>query len=109
VELEVPSHRVTYYDPKTNQSLLLESLDKVEEKREEANLRATAHQHRVVRYYNNKVRPRTFKVGDLVLKRVFPTPVRMGAKWEGPYSIIQKLGDSTFKLATVDGAPLPRA
>ena len=55
MELEVPSHRVTYYDPKTNQNLLLESLDFVDEKREEANLRATAYRHRVARYYNEKV------------------------------------------------------
>ena len=32
VELEVPSHRVTYYDPMTNRALLLESLDEIEEK-----------------------------------------------------------------------------
>ena len=33
VELEVPSHRVTYYNPKTNPNLLLESPDFVDEKR----------------------------------------------------------------------------
>ena len=42
VELEIPSHWVTYYDPKINQDLLLESLDFVDEKREEADLRAAA-------------------------------------------------------------------
>jgi len=47
VELEVPSHQVTYYDPKTNQDLILEYLDMVEEKRKEADLRAAAPRHRV--------------------------------------------------------------
>ena len=42
VELEVPSHRVTYYNPVLNQDLLLESLDFIDEKCEEANLRAAA-------------------------------------------------------------------
>ena len=36
VEMEVSSHRVTYYDPKTNAILLSESLDLLNEKREEA-------------------------------------------------------------------------
>ena len=109
VELEVPSHRVTYYDPKTNQNLLLESLDCIDEKREEAELRAAAHRHRVKRYYDGRVRPRIFDVGDLVLKRVFPVPSRMNPSWEGPYAIERKLGEGTFKLTTVDGATLPRA
>ena len=109
MELEVPSHRVTHYDPKTNQDLLLESLDFIDEKREEADLRAASYRHRVARYYNRKVQPRTFDVGDLVLKRVFPTPSHMNPTWEGPYVIERKLGEGTFKLATVDGVTLPRA
>lgn len=32
VELEVSSHRVTYYDPRTNRDLLLEFLNLVDEK-----------------------------------------------------------------------------
>jgi hypothetical protein len=109
VELEVPSHRVTYYDPASNQDLLLESLDFIDEKREEADLRAASYRHRVAKYYNGKVQPRTFSVGDLVLKRVFPTPSHMNPAWEGPYVIERRLGEGTFKLTTVDGATLPRA
>lgn len=43
VELEVPSHYVSYYDPKTSSILLAESLDLLDEKCEEADLRAAAH------------------------------------------------------------------
>lgn len=109
LELEVPSHWVTYYDPKSNQNLLLESLDFIDEKCEKANLRAAAYRHRAAKYYNEKVRPRIFSVGDLVLKRIFPISSHMNPGWEGPYVIERKLGEGTFKLATVDGATLPRA
>ena len=68
VELEVPSHRVAYYDPLTNKALLLESLDMIEEKRDDADLRASRHRHQVARYYDQKVRFKTFEPGDLVLK-----------------------------------------
>lgn len=60
VEMEVHSHRVTYYDPKTNAIILAESLDLLDERREEADLRAAAYRSRVARMYNAKVRPRTF-------------------------------------------------
>ena len=109
MELEVPSYRITYYDPESNQDLLLESLDFIDEKREEANLRAAAYRHRVAQYYNEKVRPRIIGMGDLILKRVFPVPSHMSPMWEGPYVIERKLGEGTFKLATVDGATFPRA
>ena len=103
------SHRVTYYDPKTNAILLAESLDLLDEKREEADLRAAAHRSRVARLYNTRVRPRTFELGDLVLKRIYPVPSHMKPNWGGPYVITRKLGDGTFKLSTVDGLDLPRA
>lgn len=52
VEMEVPSHRVIYYDPKTNAIILAESLDLLDGKREEADLRAAAYRSRVARLYN---------------------------------------------------------
>jgi len=70
VEMEVSSHRVTYYDPKSNAILLAESLDLLDEKREEADLRAAAYRSRVARLYNAKVRPRTFELGDLVFYKL---------------------------------------
>ena len=109
LELEVPSHRVTYYDPMTNRSLLLESLDMVEEKRDEADLRALRHRHQVARYYDRKVRFRTFELGDLVLKRVFPPLAQLGPKSEGLYDIQWKLDIGAFKVTTVDGKEIPRA
>ena len=109
VELEVRSHRATYYDPKTNAILLAQSLDLLDERREEADLRAAAYRSRVARIFNAKVRPRTFELGDLVRKRVYPVPSHMKPTWEGPYVISQRLRDGTFKLSTVDGLTLPRA
>ena len=82
VEMEVHFHCVTYYDPKTNAILLAESLDLLDERREEADLRATAYRSRVARMYNAKVRPWTFELGDLVLKRIYPVPSHMKPNWD---------------------------
>jgi len=44
VELEVPTHRRIHFNQATNESLLLEALDQLDEKRQEAELRVAAHQ-----------------------------------------------------------------
>ena len=61
IELEVPSHRVAYDGPMTNRTLLLESLDMVEEKSDEADLRASRHRRQVTCYYDRRVCFRIFE------------------------------------------------
>ena len=49
----------------------MESLDLVDERRKQAQLRVAAYEQKVARYFNIKVRERKFNVGDLVLRKVF--------------------------------------
>ncbi|KAL0404968.1 UNVERIFIED_CONTAM: hypothetical protein Sradi_2137600 [Sesamum radiatum] len=60
--------------------------------------------------YDNKVRPRKFKEGDLVLRKTENTgPVgKLEAKWDGPYIITEVIGPGTYKLKKEDGTLLPR-
>ena len=109
VETEVPSHRRIHFNQAENEKLQLEALDLLDEKRDEANLRVAAHQQRIARHFNSKVRQRSFEIGDLVLKRIMTATGVFGPNWEGPYVIGQKLLDGTFKLTTVDGDQIPRA
>ena len=109
VEIEVPSHRRIHFNQAENEKLQLEALDFLDEKREETELRTAAHQQRITRHFNSKVRRRSFEVGDLILKRIMTLTGVFGPNWEGPYVIGQKLHDGTFKLITVEGDPIPRA
>ncbi|MDQ4223911.1 hypothetical protein RBK84_05930, partial [Pseudomonas aeruginosa] len=72
-------------------------------------LRVTAHQQRIAKHFNSKVHHLSFKIGDLVLKKIMTATGVFGPNWEGPYIIGQKLLDGTFKLTTVEGDPIPRA
>ena len=67
IEVTPPSHRRTTYDQDGNHQLLAESLDLIEEIREKSNIRLAAHQQKVARYFNSRVKERKFDVGDLVL------------------------------------------
>ncbi|KAL5855453.1 hypothetical protein ACOSQ4_005255 [Xanthoceras sorbifolium] len=75
--------RTQSYSPTNNDSKLRTSLEELEEQRENVELRVVALQQRVFKYYNSKVRPRSFKVGDLVLKKDDPYEVVgvMGHAW----------------------------
>ena len=55
------------------------------------------------RHYNQSVNIRKFKVGDLVLKQIYqnaeiPGEGKLGANWEGPYTIIADTGHGAYRL-----------
>ena len=72
-----------------------------------------SYQQRVAAYYNWKTWPRAFKVGRLVLIKVFENTTEKGvgklqANWERPY-IISKAGETrAYHLQKLDGMPLLR-
>ena len=72
VEMVVTSHRMIHYDPEENEELLGISLDLIEEKRNDASLKAAAHRQKIAKYYNSRVKACSLQEGDLVLKRIFP-------------------------------------
>ncbi|CAL2277639.1 unnamed protein product [Prunus armeniaca] len=52
------------FAPKANEEALTLSLDLIEECRAQANLRNEAYKQRVSRYYDSRVRSRSFQIGD---------------------------------------------
>ena len=76
-----------------NRDMLLDALDDIEEKRDQALLRIQNYQHQIVSYYNKKVKSRPLEMGNLVLRKVFENTNewksdKLGANWEGPYNIV---------------------
>ncbi|GKV15225.1 hypothetical protein SLEP1_g26025 [Rubroshorea leprosula] len=69
IEIGVPSFRVIHFDEGRNGQLLRENLDLLDDVREEARLRTLVYKQKIANFYNKRVRPRTFKVGDLVLRK----------------------------------------
>lgn len=112
VEIGMPSFRTEHYDPTKNEGELRLNLDLLEEKREQAQLRLATYQQRIARYYNRRVKPRSFRVGDLVLREVTLATKELNAgklapTWEGPYRVIKVVRPSTYKLEMLDGRELP--
>ncbi|GFY95589.1 hypothetical protein Acr_10g0009740 [Actinidia rufa] len=94
VEIGMPSFRTSNFDKESNEAELRLNLDLLEEKREKAELRQMAYKCQVAKYYNQRVKHRSFLPGDLVLRKVTlstkePNAGKLGLTWEGPYKVIK--------------------
>nr|XP_025661229.1 uncharacterized protein LOC112756828 [Arachis hypogaea] len=87
-------------------------LDIIEEIRDIATLRQCAAQQTIARRHNKSVRSRSFQKGDLVLRKTEmarrpPSHGKLAANWDGPYQIIEVLGNRAYRLESINGTPLP--
>lgn len=102
-----------HFDPKSNEQGLRNNLDTVEELRDEARVRQAVYNQRIERYYNRRVKARSFLPGDLVLRRASVSNPRDSNKlsptWEGPYRVTETLSPGAYRLGTMDGTPIKNA
>ncbi|GLU23411.1 hypothetical protein SLE2022_394160 [Rubroshorea leprosula] len=112
VEVGLPSDRTGRHDDFNNEQLLRENLDFVEKVREMSRIRNVAHQNRVAKFYNKRVRARQFQVGDLVLRKAGLTNThshmgKLAPNWEGPYMVVRVKRPGSYVLADIHGRQLP--
>ncbi|XP_071713609.1 uncharacterized protein [Rutidosis leptorrhynchoides] len=110
-EIQVLTKRTA--NNENNEENLRVNLDLLEERREAAVIREASYKRMIEGYYNKRVKPSTFKVGEYVLRLNSASKVeyeeKLGPNWEGPYVIAQVLGKGSYKLETTTGKPIPRA
>ncbi|XP_019089100.1 PREDICTED: uncharacterized protein LOC109127941 [Camelina sativa] len=116
VDIEVPGVR-TSLNPlraEENEEFLQDTLDTINERRDQALARIQNYQNAVARYYNSKVRGRPLAVGDLVLRKVYENTEelnagKLGINWEGPYRITREVRNGVYQLEDPEGKPVPRS
>ncbi|XP_034225527.1 uncharacterized protein LOC117635292 [Prunus dulcis] len=111
VEIGKPSYQTKNFAPKPNEEAISLSLDLLEEHRAHANLRNEAYKQRVSRYCDSRVRHRSFRIEDWVMRKVSlatkdATEGTLGPSWEGPYEIISILRSGTYRLRDSNGKTL---
>ena len=87
-----------------NDEALRLNLDLLDEKREQVLKRTEVYQRKKARYYNQKVKPRSYKPSDLVLKKLLstrknPAHGKLGPNWP----LHRILHRQTGQLRTPDG------
>ena len=88
-------------------------LDWADEASRKVAILMASYLQRVISHYNRKVRPRAFRIGTLVLRKVFENTVKKGvgklqANWKGPYVVFKAKDSGAYHLQTLDGTSLLR-
>ena len=114
VEVGLKSPRIELEIVEHNDEALRLNLDLLDEKREQV-LRCTKdYQRKIARYYNQKVKPRSYMPCDLVLKKLLPARKnpshgKLGPNWEGLYIISRVVRPGNYELQTEEGKILQHA
>ena len=111
-EVGMPTLRTEIHG-KINAEAITKDLDMVDKLREAVAIRIALYQQKMTNLYNRRVRPRSFRVEDLVLRRVFenmanPIVGKFQPNWEGLYMIMKVGAAGSYTLNKLDGTPIPR-
>ena len=77
VEIDLPSDRIRNFHETINFDRLKTDLDLLEEIREQVHIRIAAYKHKVAKYYNARIKSKSFQKDDLILRRAeFSKPTK---------------------------------
>ncbi|XP_074302795.1 uncharacterized protein LOC141635035 [Silene latifolia] len=113
-EIDIPSARCSLNTVADTAPLMEDSLNLTEELRDASNIRMAAYQQTKAKSYNKTVKARVFRIGDLVLRKVFENikeknAGKLAPTWKGLYLIDSIVGQGAYRLQTLDGEMIPRA
>ncbi|CAL2247008.1 unnamed protein product [Prunus armeniaca] len=112
VEIGQPTYRTSIYKAEANDEQLALNLDFIDKLRDQSNMRNVAYKQRIAKYYDSRVKPRAFKLGDWVMRKVSlatknPTEGTLGPTWECPYKVTKVCRPGTYQLRDTKGKTLP--
>ena len=84
LETGFPTLRTSSFTPNNNDGLLENSLDLIEERRENAIVQLVYYQHKLKQAYDLNVKLRPLALGDLVLRKVLDTAKNLAWRKLGP-------------------------
>nr|KYP74527.1 Transposon Ty3-I Gag-Pol polyprotein [Cajanus cajan] len=113
VEVGQTSHRRQVFNNEQNNHELATDLDLLDELRDEAQIHAEACKLRAARRYNSRVKPRSFREGDLVWRllgeaRKDTSDGKLAPTWGGPFRVAENLENGAYRLEELSGKPVPR-
>ena len=104
-EVGLKSPRIEFAGIEHNEEVLCLNLDLLEEKREQVLNRIEDYHRKTTRYYDQRVKPMSYKPSNLVLKKLLPArkdPAhgKLGPNWEGPYIVSRIIRPGNYELQT---------
>jgi hypothetical protein len=97
VEITHEAPRIVAYDETTSTEALQGDVDALDEARDVALARATQYQQNL-QYHSSQVRPRSFVVGDLVLRLKQDGHGKLESPWVRPYIVTEVIPGGAYRL-----------
>ena len=98
IEIEHDSPRVTEYNEEVSRKALEDNVDALDEARDEVLSRETKYQQDLKNYHSRRLRPRSFQVGDLVLRLNQERTEKLESPWLGPYVITEVIEGGAYRI-----------
>ena len=98
IEIEHNSPRVAKYDEETSRKALEDGVDALDEARDEVLSRVAKYQQDLKNYHSRRLRPRSFQVGDLVLRLTQDSHEKFESPWVGPYIVTKVIAGGAYRL-----------
>jgi hypothetical protein len=98
VEITHEAPRIVAYDETTSTEALQDDVNALDEARDVALARSTQYQQSLRNYHSTRVRPRSFVVGDLVLRLKHDGHGKLELPWLGPYIVIEVIPGGAYRL-----------
>jgi hypothetical protein len=98
VKITHEAPRIAAYDEMTSTEALQDDVDALDEARDVALARATQYQQSLQNYHSTRVCPRSFVVGDLVLRLKQDGHGKLESPWVGPYIVIEVIPGGAYRL-----------
>ena len=117
-ELKLDSRRVTFQNQLTADeysALMKDELEDLAGHRLKALINVEENKTRVSRWYDKKVKGKTFEQGELVWKLILPIGTKRSKfgkwspTWEGPFRVNRCVPGNTYILETLEGEEYSRA
>ena len=93
---------VVAYSEQESTLALEDSVDLLDEARENAAERSTIYQQSLRNYHSRRLRPRSFIEGDLVLRLKGQGHLQLEFPWEGPYVITEVIPGGAYRLKDLE-------
>jgi hypothetical protein len=98
VEITHEAPRIVAYDETTSAEALQDDVGALDEARDVALARATQYQQILQNYHSSRVHPRSFVVGDLVLRLKQDSHGKLESPWLGPYIVTEVIPGGAYRL-----------
>ena len=117
-ELKLDSRRVTFQDQLTADeysALMKDELEDLAGHRLKALINVEANKGRVSRWYDKKVKAKTFEQGELVWKLILPIGTKSSKfgkwspTWKGPFRVNRCVPSNAYILEMLEGEEFSRA